>query len=437
MAKVMFFGLGAVASVMATAWYELCEKYGLDKPTFIFIVRNKTKSIEYLWKSLKVLERSVFIEIRDFNNLEAEILENKDAFTDVDLCINASLPDFNATIQRISLAIGANYCDLASDMYNRETLETLSFLQFQYDDEFRTKRIFSLINLGVSPGLTNFLVGEKILAWQKLSPAVDIRSVDIFLLEDIVSEKIIFSWSPKVAIEELKQQPRYLEKGNLSSIEPFSQSQDYQFLFRNILTTEYPIFQEEVLSLHRSFPNIPNIKIYTGGGEIEIIKTLYQLNLLSEANVDCAGNQASIARILDSILPGILSPKQVHEIVMQNLIKHAQFAASIELVFSISEKGFSDKDGLIVEKLGVYFNDYMQLKDTNYAGATYISYPTGVSAAVLLFHTYLSWLNSNHKIVGVMTSEVIPSLLNPDSIENIKKDLVSYRLIFTTELSKK
>jgi saccharopine dehydrogenase-like NADP-dependent oxidoreductase len=437
MAKVMFFGLGAVASVMATAWYELCEKYGLDKPTFIFIVRNKTKAIEYLWKSLKVLERSVFVEISDFNNLEAEILKNKDAFIGVDLCINASLPDFNAPIQRISLAIGSHYCDLASDMYNNETLEKLSFLQFQYYDDFRARGVFSLINIGVSPGLTNFLVGEKILAWQRLSPAVDIRSIDIFLLEDIVSEKILFSWSPKVAIEELKQHPRYLEKGRLSSIEPFSQSQEYQFLFRNILTTEYPIFQEEVLSLHNSFPNIPNIKIYTGGGEVEIIKTLYQLNLLSEARVDCAGNEASLTKILDSILPGILSPKQVHEIVMQKLIKHAQFAASIEIVLGISEKSFGGTEELIVEKLGIYFNDYIQLKDTNYAGSTYISYPTGVSAAVLLFHTYLSWLNSNHKIVGVITSEAIPALLNPDSVENIKKDLVSYRLIFTSELSKK
>jgi hypothetical protein len=37
--------------------------------------------------------------------------------------------------------------------------------------------------------------------------------------------------------------------------------------------------------LHRAYPEVANIGVYTGGSEVELIRGLYQLNLLSKATV--------------------------------------------------------------------------------------------------------------------------------------------------------
>lgn len=39
-------------------------------------------------------------------------------------------------------------------------------------------------------------------------------------------------------------------------------------------TRQYPLYQEELLSLHRSFPEIKSIGVYTGGSEVELVKAL-------------------------------------------------------------------------------------------------------------------------------------------------------------------
>ncbi|HRM99612.1 MAG TPA: hypothetical protein PKY07_02155, partial [Aliarcobacter cryaerophilus] len=75
------------------------------------------------------------------------------------------------------------------------------------------------------------------------------------------------------------------------TIEPFSKSKVYKFpYFRNIVDI-YPVFQEELISLKQSFPQIENLKLFVGGSEIELMKNLYQLNLFS--NKYCYENSDS------------------------------------------------------------------------------------------------------------------------------------------------
>jgi saccharopine dehydrogenase (NAD+, L-lysine-forming) len=51
-----------------------------------------------------------------------------------------------------------------------------------------------LINQGISPGITNFLIGEHIHYLRETGRKdLSIDSIDLFLLEDIDADGIIFS----------------------------------------------------------------------------------------------------------------------------------------------------------------------------------------------------------------------------------------------------
>ncbi len=78
------------------------------------------------------------------------------------LLVNAALPSFNLSIIELGIRLGANTLDLASDMYDAETERTLTFAQYRYDAALRERGVAALINFGISPGITNFLIGEHI-----------------------------------------------------------------------------------------------------------------------------------------------------------------------------------------------------------------------------------------------------------------------------------
>lgn len=432
MSKIAFFGLGAVGSVMATALDELYEKYGLPSPEYIFFVRNKQRALDYLWKSLRVVEKSVFLEIPDFNFVQEEVLKYREFLDSVDLCVNAAIPEFNDSIQRIALELRANYCDFASDMYNEETLASQEFLQYKYDRDFRLQNNFSLINIGISPGVTNFLIGEKLKVLRDLPYFEKIKCIEIFLLENINSEKVIFSWSPEVALEELRQKPRFYEDGELISVEPFTNAKEYKFPTHQRSYNQYPIYQEEVLSLHHSFPEIPCVKIYTGGSEVEVIKNLYQLNLLSESDLRCLEKGMTLVDIVKTVLPDLQTPYQINEMIQNGIIKNAQFSAFAEI--SIEVLGRGEENSSIQEVVGVTFHDYLSLVDTSYSGATYIAYPTGVGAAVLLFYTYLKWLKSKNEVKGVISPENLPEIIGISWTDWVKRELSMYGLDFSSSI---
>ena len=111
---------------------------------------------------------------------------------------------------------------------------------------------------------------------------LEIKSVDLYLLEDIDADEIAFSWSPLVALEELAERPRLLRDGRIQVLDPFSAAREHHFPGEMDSTRQYPLYQEELLSLHRSFPEIESIAVYTGGSEVELVKALFKLNLLSK-----------------------------------------------------------------------------------------------------------------------------------------------------------
>lgn len=250
--KIVFFGLGAVGSAMLICFSELAERDGVPI-RFVAYVRNPDAAQDALFHAEKLFEHIDFVRLSDFNSVFAMTPSHEKELAGATLLVNAALPKFNGAIIELGLQIGAHTVDLASDMYDANTERTLTFAQYGYESALHKRGIMSLINMGVSPGVTNFLIGRKmhdLLATDRKD--LKVESIDLYLLEEIESDSIIFSWSPIVALEELAQRPRMLIDGRIHVLDPFSEARGYHFPHEGGPCRQYPLYQEELLSLHRS-----------------------------------------------------------------------------------------------------------------------------------------------------------------------------------------
>lgn len=424
--KIVFFGVGAVCSVIARLLYDLSKKSSNDEINFLFVVRDIKKAKSHFFKNTEVLNNSEFLEIKDFE----EIFTNYNNYTKYleksTIFINTSTPDYNLSIMKLALAFKTNYADLASDIYNDNVISSLQFEQQSLNEEFEKNSLFALINLGISPGITNFLIGERIYSLSNLPYETKVSKIEINLLEEIQSKQLIFSWSPKVAIEEISYSPLFFKKNKLKKIEPFSKSKTYKFPYFKNFVELYPVFQEEIISLKQSFKDVENIKMFVGGNEIELMKNLYQLNLLS--NKYCYGykdSEISINSIIKDVIPKMKSPEIIEDYIKNKTIKYAEFCAIADIYLEISYPQNSKKIKN-VESIGISFNKYTNLIKTNYSGSTYISYPTGIGAGILIFYTLLN--QKLNDIKGVLVTEKLPSILGPVTNDIIKRELSSYKI---------
>ncbi|MEV9617104.1 saccharopine dehydrogenase C-terminal domain-containing protein [Aliarcobacter butzleri] len=424
--KIVFFGVGAVCSVIARLLYDLSKKSSNDEIKFLFVVRDIKKAKSHFFKNTEVLNNSEFLKIKDFK----EIFTNYNNYTKYleksTIFINTSIPDYNLSIMKLALAFKTNYADLASDIYNDNVISSLQFEQQSLNEEFEKDSLFALINLGISPGITNFLIGERIYSLSNLPYETKVSKIEINLLEEIQSKQLIFSWSPKVAIEEISYSPLFFKKNKLKKIEPFSKSKTYKFPYFKNFVELYPVFQEEIISLKQSFKDVENIKMFVGGNEIELMKNLYQLNLLS--NKYCYGykdSEISINSIIKDVIPKMKSPEIIEDYIKNKTIKYAEFCAIADIYLEISYPQNSKKIKN-VESIGISFNKYTNLIKTNYSGSTYISYPTGIGAGILIFYTLLN--QKLNDIKGVLVTEKLPSILGPVTNDIIKRELSSYKI---------
>jgi saccharopine dehydrogenase-like NADP-dependent oxidoreductase len=424
--KIVFFGVGAVCSVIARLLYDLTKKSSNDEIKFLFVVRDIKKAKSHFFKNTEVLNNSEFLEIKDFE----EVFTNYNNYTKYleksTIFINTSIPDYNLFIMKLALNFKTNYADLASDIYNDDVISSLQFEQQNLNKEFEKNSLFALINLGISPGITNFLIGERIYSLSNLPYETKVNKIEINLLEEIQSKQLIFSWSPKVAIEEISYSPLFFKKNNLKKIEPFSKSKTYKFPYFKNFVEVYPVFQEEIISLKQSFKDVEDIRMFVGGNEIELMKNLYQLNLLS--NKYCYGykdSKISINSIIKDVIPKMKSPQIIEDYVKNKVIKYAEFSAIADIYLEISYPQNSKKIKS-TESIGISFNKYTNLTKTHYSGSTYISYPTGIGAGILIFYTLLN--QKNNEIKGVLVTEKLPSILGAVTNDIIKRELTSYKI---------
>lgn len=419
--KITFFGLGAVGSVMAQCMHELHQRHSDDDDLrFVFVVRSIKEAKQNLFRFKDIAKFSKFIAVRDFKTIFDNPKRYQKQLVGSSVFVNSATPSFNQSIIKLALQFKTNYCDLASEIYNRETLQALQFPQQVFHEQLSKQNRFGLVNIGVSPGVTNFLVGEKMLELKSLARNASVLSIHLYLLEHIDTDQVIFSWSPKVALEELEEKPGLIQNRKLVSIKPFSFSQAYEFPHFDKPVREYPIYQEEMLSFFESYPQILNLQVSAGGSDVEVIKTLFQLNLLSKHSVE---------KIVREVLPGLQTPQQIETMVRQGIIKSAQFGAVAEITLS---NKIRNKMTTIVESTGLSFNRYTELVNTPYSGATYISYPTGIGAAVLLFYCLKNWQKNQELFSGILKAEDLPEKMDGAYVNQIKQEMSAYKFDFFT-----
>ncbi|MCG6896369.1 MAG: saccharopine dehydrogenase [Thiocapsa sp.] len=421
-ARIVFFGLGAVGSALLICLSELAERDEVPVH-FVVYVLNPDAARDALFHAERLFDRIDFIGVSDFAPIFALAPEHEAELKQASVLVNAALPEFNGAMIDLALRIGAHTVDLASDMYDATTERTLTFAQYQYEQALRERGIAALINMGISPGVTNFLVGRRmheLLAADRKD--LEVESIDLYLLEDIDSDSIIFSWSPIVALEELAQQPRILNKGRMQVLEPFSAARDYAFPKEPQPVRQYPLYQEELLSFHRSFPGVESIGVYTGGSEVELVKALFQLNLLSKRTLPHQP-ELTVEAMVRAILPGMNKPRRIEEYLRNGAIRRAHFAAAAEI--RVSEVVRNDRQTAI-ETVGLSYLRYHDLLGTPYAGATYISYPTAVGAAILAWHALEHERESPGDLAGVVAGEDLARLLPRMRADAIRRDLVAW-----------
>jgi hypothetical protein len=420
--RIVFFGLGAVGSAMLICFSELAERDGVPLHFVVFVL-NPEPARDALFHAERLFDRIDFIGVPNFAAVFAGTSGHEGKLAGATLLVNAAQPGFNLPLLELGLRIGAHTVDLASDMYDATTERTLTFAQVAFDGDLRARGLMALINLGISPGVTNFLIGQRLHELLNANRReLRIESVDLYLLEDIDSDEVVFSWSPLVALEELAQQPRLLRDGRLQVLEPFSSARDYSFPHEPEPIRQYPLYQEELLSLHRSFPAIDSIGIYTGGSEVELVKALFQLNLLSKRTLP-QQSELTVEAMVRAILPGMNKPRRIEEYLRNGVIRRAHFAAAAEI--RVTESVRNDRQ-TVIETVGLSYLRYQELLNSPYAGATYISYPTAVGAAILAWHALEFLAEQPEALLGVVTGEDLARLLPRPRGDAIRRDLVAW-----------
>lgn len=422
--KVVFFGVGAVCSVISTLLSEQADKNKKSCVNFLFIVRSEKRARQHFYRNIELLENSDFLEVENFDDIFNNPDKYKKELKGFDIFINSSTPSYNINIMKLALKFNANYADLASDIYKDDVINSLKFEQQSLEKEFKNRNLFALINLGISPGITNFLIGDRINSIRNLPYDVKITKIELNLLEELQSKKFIFSWSPKVAIDELAFPPIFVKNNKIKKIEPFSKSKIYKFpYFRNIVDI-YPVFQEELISLKDSFPEIENIKLNIGGNELELMKNLYQLNLFSDKYcIDNEDEKISINSVIKNIIPKMKSPEVIEDYIKKKTIKYAEFSAIADIYLEVSHPK-SKKKIKSIESIGLSFSKYLDLLKTPYSGSTYVSYPTGIGAGIIIFYSLLK----KESLSGVILSENLPKIFGEKLNDIIKRELSSYKI---------
>jgi saccharopine dehydrogenase (NAD+, L-lysine-forming) len=420
--EIVFFGLGAVGSSLLICLAELAERDEIPIHFRVFTIDPGTAR-DALFHAEAFMHRVKIVGVPDFERIFALEEPYAKQLQGASLLVNAALPRFNCPIIELGLKVGAHTLDLASEMYDDETSRSLSFSQFRHNAALQENKLAGMINMGISPGVTNFLIGEHLHYLRHTGrKRLEIESVDIYLLEDIDADAVIFSWAPSVALEELSQNPRQLREGRIVVQPPFSGARDYLFPHEIRPWRQYPLYQEELLSLHRSFPEIENIGVYTGGSEVELIKALHQLNLLSKERVD--GNpELTVEAVVRAVMPGMKQPRRIEDYLRSGVIRRAHFCAAAEI--RVSEFVRNEKQTSI-ETVGLSFLNYHGLLGTPYAGATYISYPTAVGAAILAWHVLGQTWEAPGSICGIVNGEDLALYLPRTRVDAIRRDLVAW-----------
>ncbi|MBN1792456.1 saccharopine dehydrogenase NADP-binding domain-containing protein [Candidatus Woesearchaeota archaeon] len=346
--NILIIGAGGVASVLS---------HTLARGPSVSRVTCATSDLKRARQFLDLKNRKIRLVKADASSTDDIARVAKGA----DLIINASMPNFNEAIMKAALKAKCNYQDLCSHLKDLKNPE-----QLKYHQQFKKAGLVALINTGVAPGITNLLV--KGIA-DRLDSLSDVR---IRLLEDQKASEFIPSWSVEVTLDELSAPPLVYLNKRFALAKPFEDVEEYEFPPPYGRRASVNLYGDEVSTIPR-YVKVKNVDFKSSGSDIDFSRSLYKLGFFSKKPVSINGKRVAPVEFFKHSNLKVPSPKEMMALMKKGVVENAIFISVVEGIGLESGRKIRMKSTIV----------YPDLKEIvkRFPGATYISYPTGISAA--------------------------------------------------------
>ncbi|MEM4137283.1 MAG: saccharopine dehydrogenase NADP-binding domain-containing protein [Candidatus Anstonellaceae archaeon] len=380
--RVLLVGVGATGSQIV----KFLEKQK-EVIQIICISNNLKKALEYIDQTSPKIKL-----------VQADAAKPKQILKyskNVDLIINASLPIYNKNIIKVALEVGANYQDTCSYLEEGYKAD-----QLKYNLDFRDKNLVALINTGISPGVTNLLAKE---ASEKFD---EIEWIKFRIIQENKADRLVFSWSAQLTIEEICAPPIFYEYGQFKKDFPLSREEEYEYPGGFGKKICYAVQGDEIATIPL-FIKARRVDYKISGEDIRLFYILNQLGMFSKKKIKISKAQIAPIELFKKLNLQVPTPKQILELKQTSpAIENSVFASTIEVY------GVKDYSPLKVRYTAIY-PTFKQIPK-EFSGATYISYPTAM--AVSSFAKYIDEI----KIKGVLPPELIPKNVRKMILDDLK-----------------
>jgi len=307
--KALIVGSGAQGRVIAY-FFDRDEDMELVKLTDI-----DRRTLDYCMKFYRKAETHV-VSAEDVETL-SKLAE------DVDILVNAVPVKFNLKLMEAALKAGTNYLDMAFEYRDFEKIIGLH-------EKFRSEDLTALVAFGVSPGLTDVVVG---LAADELDGVEEVR---ILLGGREESDVVYTTWSPEIFLDDCTRAPMVYEDGEIKYLEPFSEPEVVELPgVGKVRVYAHP--HEEVFTVSKSVKGVRRVIVKMGGEEMDFLCTLYRMGILYK-DAMVRGRKVRIddvevdpARLILKFLPRPITGEELREYVERGLIREVKGTVLVEV----------------------------------------------------------------------------------------------------------
>ncbi len=287
----------------------------------------------------------------------------------------------NPIVMSAALKAGVNYLDMACYGGRRRAAEQLSLSR-----GFRDAGLLAVVNFGASPGLSNVLARE---VWEDLDRVERLRVVSV---EDQRGSTFVIPWSREEML--LSAAPALAYRGGRYVwLEPFEESVTVEFPEPVGVHRCYTLANDESYTVPR-FLRVGSYEYYAGGSDIEMLRALYRMGILSGEPVLVGRARVRPRDLLYRILPPSPVPSEVLRVCEEGELEDAYFAIEV-----LAEGEVSGEK--VVSRRYVLFPSQRRVNEL-LPGATYITYPTALCAVELLR------VLQRGRLRGVLPGEALP-----------------------------
>jgi len=358
--KILLLGAGAQGLVIAA---ELAKSREVSEIKIADIDLKRAKSVADRLNSGKLITQRL-----DVSNANEVVKAAKD----MDVVINAISIKFNANIMDAALRNGAYYEDMASQYITDNS--TFSVDQLRFDADWKKAECTALIDMGISPGLTDLIARE-------VTDDLDrVNRIRVLLFYSIESKEIVSSWAPEIAWEDMSEQPVVFENGKFKRVPPFSGEETYVFPEPiGPQTIVWHSHEEAILMPLFIGKGLKHVDFKMGGGfwsniPMTATKAIVKLGFTNTKPIEIMGAKIAPRDILYALTPRTPTPEEMEKKIQTGAISGSSGSILLEIE---GEKGGEE----VHHTLSVEAPNIFEVQE-KVPGASDLSYMVGIPTAL-------------------------------------------------------